>query len=117
SGYGIHAYWLLREALDIRLDLPGAAELEAGILAALKQLAGVVCGDVAVCDLARIMRLPATHNTKRGELVPCAVLPPASEARWPRYEYSEILDWLHWRKAGFAAPPRGGGAWANTPTR
>ena len=94
SGYGIHGHWLLREALDIRIELSGAAELEADILAALKQLAGVVAGDIAVCDLARIMRLPATHNTKQGELVACHVL----EASWVRYEYEEVLDWLLWQR-------------------
>jgi P4 family phage/plasmid primase-like protien len=100
SGYGIHGHWLFRESLDIRLDLPGAAELEADILAALRQLAGVVCGDLAVCDLARIMRLPATHNTKQGEMVPCAVL----EASWVRYEYEEVLDWLDWQRPILEAP-------------
>lgn len=104
SGYGVHAYWLLRESLDIRLELPGAAELEANIVAALRQLAGVVCGDVAVIDLARVMRLPATHNTKRGDMVPCVVLPPGLEGPWTRYEYSEVLDWLDWQRPILEAP-------------
>jgi P4 family phage/plasmid primase-like protien len=100
SGYGIHAYWLLREALDIRLEAPGAANLEADILAALKQLAGIAAGDMAVCDLARIMRLPGTHNTKQGELRRCSVL----EASWQRYEWQEVQEWLDWQKPVLEAP-------------
>jgi len=90
SGHGLHAYWHLKEALDVRQEAPGVAELEAGIVGALKQLAAICCGDPAVCDLARIMRLPGTHNTKGGELKLCSVL----HSSGARYEYDELLDML-----------------------
>lgn len=90
SGYGLHGHWWLKEPLDVRVDQPGAAELEAEIVGALKQLAAITAGDPAVCDLARILRLPGTHNTKRGELVPCTILHNSGV----RYDYGELLDML-----------------------
>lgn len=59
SGGGIHCYWLLREPIDIR-----KTDRDEQIVDVLKQLAGILAGDLSVCDLARIMRLPGTHNTK-----------------------------------------------------
>ena len=90
SGYGLHGHWWLKEPLDVRVDQPGAAELEAEIVGALKQLAAITAGDPAVCDLARILRLPGTCNTKRGELVPCTILHNSGV----RYDYGELLDML-----------------------
>lgn len=92
SGYGCHGYWLLTESLDITIELEGTAALEAEIIAALKQLAGITSGDVAVCDLARVMRLPGTHNTKTGEMRLCSVL----SASWARYEFRDLVDMLDW---------------------
>lgn len=89
SGGGIHAYWLLREALDVRA---GQTETEEAVTAALKQLAGVCGGDTAVCDIARIMRLPGTHNTKTGEMRRCRAL----AASWVRHEFDDIIDMLDW---------------------
>jgi hypothetical protein len=68
SGRGLHAYWRLREAL-----LLDDSVVDEGIIAVLRQLAGVCCGDLKVCDIARIMRLPGTTNYK-GEPVLCRVL-------------------------------------------
>jgi P4 family phage/plasmid primase-like protien len=92
SGGGVHAYWLLKEALDIRLGAAGADNLEHDIVAALKQLAGICAGDTAVCDLARVMRLPGSHNTKiAGELRPVTII----EAHWQRhYEFSDLVEML-----------------------
>lgn len=100
SGGGLHAYWLLREAIDIRQSIDGWQEREDAIVAALKQLAGACGGDTAVCDLARIMRLPGTHNTKTGELRPCRVL----EASWASHEFDDLVDMLDWLRPLVALP-------------
>jgi hypothetical protein len=101
SGGGIHAYWLLREAIAIGQDEADWQATEAAIVSALKQLAGVVAGDLAVCDLARIMRLPGTHNTKTGELRPVFVLDCST---WERCEFSDIVDMLDYQRPLIEAP-------------
>jgi P4 family phage/plasmid primase-like protien len=117
SGYGIHGYWLLREAIDIRqvadgTPVEGWEDTEAEIIAALKQLANALCGDTAVCDLPRIMRLPGTHNTKNGEMRLAHVL----EATWARHEFSDIVEMLDWLRPLITrpAPPEGVSAAART---
>ena len=100
SGYGLHGHWWLKEPLDVRVDQPGAAELEAEIVGALKQLAAITAGDPAVCDLARILRLPGTCNTKRGELVPCTILHNSGV----RYDYGELLDMLDMHRPVIIVP-------------
>src|SRR5262245_27673440 len=95
SGGGLHAYWLLREAINVRIDADDAETTEEAIVAALRQLAGVTCGDLAVCDLARVMRLPGTDNWKTGEGRLCHVV----HANWDaRHEFSELVETLDWMR-------------------
>lgn len=56
SGNGIHAYWFLDKTL--------VADEAVDIL--LKRLATVVSGDKAVTHRAALLRLPGSHNTKKG---------------------------------------------------
>lgn len=100
SGGGIHAYWLLREAIDVRVAADGASETEEAVIDALKRLMSITAGDPAVCDLARIMRLPGTHNTKRGEPQLAILI----EASWTRYEFDEIVEMLDWHRPVIARP-------------
>jgi len=60
SGGGLHAYWMLEEAVNVT---PGQAARDV-IEAALRQLALILAGDTACAELARILRLPGTHNSK-----------------------------------------------------
>jgi hypothetical protein len=83
SGGGIHAYWFLTEPMDTQ------AEMER-IEAALRQLADLVAGDLAVCEVARVMRMPFSHNTKNGQWVEVEVL----ELNDQRYEFGDIEEWL-----------------------
>jgi P4 family phage/plasmid primase-like protien len=90
SGGGIHAYWLFKEPLDTQ------AEMER-IETALKQLADAVGGDLSVCEVSRVMRLPGTHNTKAATLaasggskeVEIVELHPDR-----RYELSDLEEWF-----------------------
>lgn len=70
SGGGLHAYWLFPEPLDVRYrpEVGRGDTIKENIDAMLRQLAGVYGGDLASCDITRIMRLPGTHNSKTGEL-------------------------------------------------
>lgn len=72
SGNGLHLYWLLSEALDLPHD---------DVEAILRQLADLVAGDLAVADVARLMRLPGSHNTKRGAWTPVEIIQADYERR------------------------------------
>jgi hypothetical protein len=56
----------------------------------LRQIADVVAGDLAVCEVARVMRMPGTHNTKGGQWNAVEVLELADR----RYEFDDIEEWL-----------------------
>ena len=88
SGNGLHGYWLFKEAL--RLDEIGRADTIDRVEQCLRQLADVVGGDTAVCEIARLMRLPGTHNTKRGAWAPVTV----SSQTDLRYELDDLEEWL-----------------------
>jgi len=110
SGGGLHAYWLLNEAIDVSADAPDATASEEAVTGALKQLAGICAGDLNVCDLARVMRLPGTLNTKpdvvaasAGVLVGCRVL----EAAWVRHEFDDLVEWLDWQRPVVERPSAG----------
>lgn len=82
SGNGMHAYWLLTESW------PGTDQER--IESALRLLADTVGGDVSVCEIARLMRLPGTHNTKFGKFVPVTIETQTER----RYELDDIEEWL-----------------------
>ena len=60
SGGGLHCYWLFKEALLTQGNIER-------IEAALRGFADLVAGDPAVCEVARVLRLPTSHNTKDGK--------------------------------------------------
>lgn len=68
SGNGRHAYWLFKE------PLPATPDNQARVEAALKQLADLFAGDMAVTHCAALMRLPGTHNSKHGAWVECETI-------------------------------------------
>jgi len=84
SGNGLHAYWLFKEPLLLTDDNRDRVE------AALRLLADHVAGDLAVCEVARLMRLPGTHNTKGGSW--CEVTVERIDG--PRYELDDLEEWL-----------------------
>lgn len=68
SGGGYHAYWLLSKPIKVTDDN------RATIKQTLKGMA-LACGsDTKVADLARIMRLPGTVNTKPGRGATCEAI-------------------------------------------
>jgi putative DNA primase/helicase len=86
TGHGIHAYWLLTESVD-----PQADGMMDQIEGDLKRLADLVGGDTQVCEIARLMRMPGSQNTKfEGESIPVEVL----TSNGKRYELSDLQDWL-----------------------
>lgn len=86
SGNGVHAIWLLSEFIDISAATGGQEEIES----ALRLLADVVGGDLQVCEVARVLRLPGSHNTKFGEWKDVVV----SHNTDKRYHLDDIQEWL-----------------------
>jgi P4 family phage/plasmid primase-like protien len=86
SGGGIHAYWLFKEPMDTQ-----AKSNIDRIELALRQLADIVAGDLAVCEVARVMRLPGSHNTKDGNWTEVQVLALHPERR---YELDDLEEWF-----------------------
>ena len=87
SGGGLHAYWRLTESLDVS-DVGGENEREA--LAVMRQLVGVFAGDGVCVDIARVLRMPGTVNSKRDNPVDVRVLAMGGYD----YELSDLADWL-----------------------
>jgi hypothetical protein len=84
SGRGYHAHWLLTEALPITPELVTETEM------LLRKLAALVGGDPAVCEIARLMRLPGSYNTKDGGRIPVQVV---ADNHY-RYELSDLAEWI-----------------------
>jgi hypothetical protein len=82
SGHGIHCYWFLQKPMPV-----GDRDRVEGCL---KQIARVLAGDPAVCEIARIMRLPGTHNTKGGEWLDVHVV----GERGPDYSFDDLERWF-----------------------
>ena len=86
TGHGIHCYWLLSESVDAQA--PGMMER---IENDLRLLCDLVGGDLQVCEIARLMRLPGSHNSKfEGELIPVEVL----TFNGNRYELDDLEEML-----------------------
>lgn len=69
SGYGLHGYWLLEPAQTINDQNRAEAEqLNKDVLSVIRQNAGGFSHAVDhVQDLARVLRVPGTHNYKLGK--------------------------------------------------
>jgi phage/plasmid-associated DNA primase len=84
SGGGMHCYWLFKEPLETQAN-------KERIEGALRLLADHVAGDLAVCEVSRVLRLPGTHNTKNGAWAEVEVI---SLDGGRRYELDDLEEWL-----------------------
>jgi hypothetical protein len=84
SGHGLHALWLFREASK-------APEAIAEVERLLRRLAEVLAADPQSAECSRMLRMPATHNTKGGEWIEVTI-----EVCEPqrRYDLGELAEWL-----------------------
>jgi P4 family phage/plasmid primase-like protien len=83
SGNGVHAYWLLNEPINANIE-------QDRIEALMRQLSDLVAGDLAVCEVARVMRMPGTHNTKNGAWTEVTIQSFHPDRR---YDISDIEEW------------------------
>ncbi|MCK1671073.1 phage/plasmid primase, P4 family [Bradyrhizobium sp. 150] len=84
SGGGLHCYWLFKEPVETQANIER-------IEAALRQLADVIAGDPQCCEIARVLRMPGTHNTKDGAWTEVEVL-VFEPGR--RYELDDLEEWF-----------------------
>ncbi|UPJ89706.1 hypothetical protein IVB16_08075 [Bradyrhizobium sp. 183] len=84
SGNGVHVYYFFKEPIDTQDNIE---RLEAFY----RQLADVMAGDLAVCEVSRVMRLPGSRNSKNGELVPVEIIELHPDRR---YDLEELEEWL-----------------------
>ena len=84
SGHGFHCYWLLTEALTATPEIILQTET------ALRGVADMLGGDPAVAEIARLMRLPGSHNTKNGERLPVTVVSDTGA----HYELDDLCQWI-----------------------
>jgi hypothetical protein len=84
SGHGIHTYWLVKEALAATPETVLQAET------ALRGIADILGGDPAVAEIARLMRLPGSHNTKNGDRLLVKIVSDTGA----RYELDDLCQWI-----------------------
>jgi hypothetical protein len=99
SGNGLHAYWIFKEAL------PATAENIDQIEALLSLIADHLGGDPQCCEVARLMRLPGSHNTKNGGWTEVRVIAD----RPLRYAHDDLADWLETTSPIIQRKPDDGG--------
>jgi hypothetical protein len=93
SGHGLHGYWLLEEA--VVATTKNIARIEW----LLRKLANLVAGDPMVCECARLMRLPGSHNSKNGEWLKVTVI------EWHKGHYA-LAQLEHWLSNAAVVLPR-----------
>jgi len=95
SGRGVHAYYFLDSAWDVR-----AQEQRRRATGLLKRLATALDADPAVADLGRVMRLPGTFNFKPlrddppGDPLACRLLTLDAERRYRPEDLESVLPQL-----------------------
>ena len=70
--------------------LPATDKNKARVETLLKKLVDVFAGDPAVCEVARLMRLPGSHNTKDGEWLPVEIVNSGGNT----YTIEDLEAWL-----------------------
>jgi archaellum biogenesis ATPase FlaH len=85
SGGGLQPYWFLKE--------PSHKDELQQVVDALLRIAGVLKSDTAVCEVARILRVPGTFNRKPEYGKPRPVTLEYCDAK-KRYNWQDIVDLL-----------------------
>jgi RecA-family ATPase len=104
SGHGRHLYWRLHEPEDLSTEAARRKLTEALTLACQH-----VSGDPGVCEVARLMRVPGSHNTKNGDNLPVEVL----TCNEHEYDLAELVDWWLEARPVMPAPAAVNGSGGN----
>ena len=88
SGNGVHVWYFLNEAM------PATPENVCELETLLGQMCFSLGGDKSCCEVARLMRLPGSHNTKNGAWKPVQIQAEYSDFN-RRYDFEELKEF--WR--------------------
>jgi hypothetical protein len=80
SGNGLHCYWML--------EPPQSVEHSASCEDLMRRICAMLAGDVSAAETARVLRLPASHNSKNGEWKDVHVIPELTT--WRTYSYAKL---------------------------
>ena len=106
SGYGLHLYWVLEDAVSLSTWQPMADALKSAMLAH-----GWVGDTSPTVDGARILRPPNTVNMKSGTPVPVQVIPGFTAADYANNVMSDALaPWLNVQARASGTGTRGASA-------
>jgi len=86
SGHGYHCYWRLRVPEDLTTD-----NGQHRIKEALKLACQHVGGDSACAEVARLMRVPRSHNSKNGDYILVSIIDYASART---YDLDQLIDYF-----------------------
>jgi P4 family phage/plasmid primase-like protien len=82
SGNGIHAYWFLRDAVEPSKKIESI----------LRGIAQNLKSDMAICELARVMRIPGTFNYKNGDKKECRIIAHNPEELYNLDDFLKFAD-------------------------
>lgn len=95
SGGGLHAYWMLEEPVDPQDDRERLTQ-------ALRALVHILAGDIRCAEVARIMRLPGTMNSKEatkaiydGQPATCEIVSDNGSV----HDFDTLCEWLEDQRA------------------
>ncbi len=80
SGNGYHVYWRFKKSVP--------PSQRASFEKFLTRVCNPLAGDLAAAEVARVLRLPGSHNSKRGEWKEVYVIDSLSS--WQSYEYRDL---------------------------
>lgn len=84
SGHGFHCYWVLTETCLASTDTIARFERD------LQLIASKFSGDTKVCQVAALLRVPGSHNTKYGEWIEVRIECEAAGV----YDLEALEAWL-----------------------
>lgn len=84
SGNGLHCYWLLAKTLT-KAHTASCEDM-------MRRMCSKLAGDTSAAEIARVLRLPGSHNSKNGEWHEVKVDKALSS--WKTYSYAEIDEYF-----------------------
>jgi hypothetical protein len=90
SGNGRHCYWRFKEAITLSIESAERQTQIERIELALKQLADLLGADMKVTQVAALMRVPGSHNTKFDAFTEVTILVNNDRT----YELDDLEEWL-----------------------
>jgi hypothetical protein len=110
SGYGLHSRWPFSRAVKRDEWKPIAKLLKLAC-----REAGLEADPVRTCDEASILRLPGTHNHKRGEAKPVEVIQRGGGTMSPEAVRKRLVDYLESKGVDSNSTGKDGAPIAGTP--